>query len=239
MKRFYQKVGIGSDEDGHRILLDDRPLRTPAKRPLALPSVALAEAIAAEWRAQGERVDHQTMPLTRLASTASDRMPDLRPAAIAEAVGYGGTDLLCYRAPEPLELVQRQQRVWQPWLDWMASAYGVRLTVTTSLQPVSQPKAALGRLRGVVEACGDWQLVGLHAATAALGSLVLALALADRRINADQALAASLLDELFEIERWGSDAETEQRHAALRRDVRAAAAFLECLPPRPAPAATG
>jgi chaperone required for assembly of F1-ATPase len=237
VKRFYQAVAIAAAAGGHRLLLDGRPLRTPGRRELILPSAALAEALADEWRAQDETIRPDAMPLTRLANTAQDRMPELRAAAIDEAVGYAGTDLLCYRAATPLALVERQQRLWQPLLDWAASAFGTRLAVTTTLLPVTQPDAALRGLRAAVEAQGDWPLVGLHAATTALGSLVLGLALTRGRIDAEQALAASLLDELFEIERWGKDAETERRHGALRREVESAARFLDRLGVRPDDAA--
>ena len=229
MKRFYQSVEIAAADDGYRVLLDARPLHTPARRALMLPSAALAEALADEWRGQGETIGPEDMPLTRLASTAQDRMPELRAAAIDEVVGYAGTDLLCYRAATPLALVERQQHVWQPLLDWAASALGTRLAVTTTLLPVAQPDAAIRGLWAAVEELGDWPLVGLHAATTALGSLVLGLALTRGRIDAEQAVAASLLDELFEIERWGKDAETERRHHGLRREVDAAALFLDRL----------
>ncbi len=229
MKRFYRQVEVASEGDAYRVLLDERPVRTPAKRPLTLPTAVLATAVVAEWRDQGETIQPATMPLTRLASTVLDRLPGLRAAAILELIGYAETDLLCYRAAAPLDLVERQRRAWQPLLDWAASVYGAGLAVTTSILPVAQPEAAVQRLQAAVEALDDWALVGLHAATTALGSLVLGLALADGRIDADQAFAASLLDELFEIERWGRDAETERRHAALRRDLEAAATFLGAL----------
>lgn len=233
MKRFYQSVEAAADGEEHRVLLDGRPLRTPARRPLVLPSAKLAAAVAAEWRAQGEAIEPDAMPLTRLASTALDRMPAMRRAAILEVSGYAMTDLLCYRASTPRDLVQRQERVWQPILDWAASAHGARLAVTTSILPVDQPEPALRRLQAVVEALEDWPLVGVHAATTALGSVVLGLALAAGRVDAAQAMAASLLDERFEIERWGRDAETECRHRALGRDVDAAAVFLGALRSRP------
>jgi chaperone required for assembly of F1-ATPase len=229
MKRFYRDVEVAAAGEGHRVLLDGRPIRTPAKRALTLPSAALAEGLAAEWRAQGGTIRPEDMPLTRLANTAQDRMPELRAAAIDEAVGYAGTDLLCYRAATPLALVERQQRLWQPLLDWAASTFGTRLAVTTTLLPVTQPDTAVRGLRAAVEELGDWPLVGLHAATTALGSLVLGLALTRGRIDAERALAASLLDELFEIERWGRDAEAERRHAALRREVESATQFLDRL----------
>ncbi|HEX3209326.1 MAG TPA: ATP12 family protein [Geminicoccaceae bacterium] len=229
MKRLYRQVEVAGEGDRHRVLLDGRPVRTPAKRVLTLPTSALAAALAAEWRDQGDTIQAATMPLTRLASTAQERLPGHRAAAITELIGYADTDLLCYRAAAPLDLVERQGETWQPLLDWAASTHGARLVVTTSILPVSQPATAVSRLQAAVEARDDWALVGLHAATTALGSLVLGLALVDGRIDAGQALAASLLDELFEIERWGQDAETKRRHAALRRDVEAAATFLASL----------
>jgi chaperone required for assembly of F1-ATPase len=229
MKRFYREVGIASDAYGHRILLDGRQVHSPARRPLLLPSRVLAEAVAGEWRSQGETIERADMALTRLVSTALDRMPALRRAAIDEALDYAGTDLLCYRAAAPAELALRQQRTWQPWLDWLAEAHGVRLCVTTAMLPVRQPAAAVLRLRAAIEPLDDWLLVGLHGATTALGSLVLGLALLEGAIEAEQALAASLLDELFEIERWGRERDAERRQQVLRRDVTAAASFLACL----------
>jgi chaperone required for assembly of F1-ATPase len=229
MKRFYRDVIVAPGEDGHRILLDGRPMRTPAKQPLAAPTAALAEAIAAEWRAQEETIRPDAMPLTRLASTAIDRMPAQRDTAIDEVVAYADTDLVCYRAAEPFELVRRQQRTWQPMLDWVSGTYGVKLAVTTSILPLAQPAPVRAGLRSAIESLSDWPLVGVHAATTALGSLVLGLCLLHGRLDADAALAASLLDELFEIERWGSDVELERRHAVLRRDVTGAARFVRAL----------
>jgi chaperone required for assembly of F1-ATPase len=226
MRRFYRDVMVAPREHGHQILLDGRPMRTPAKRLFAAPTAPLAEAIAGEWRAQGDTVRPDAMPLTRLASTAIDRMPAERQAAIEEAVAYADTDLVCYRAAEPFELVQRQHQAWQPMLEWLTKTYGARLVVTTSLLPVAQPAATRARLRSAVEELGDWPLVGMHMATTTLGSLVLGLGLLHGRLDADGALAASLLDELFEIERWGSDVEVERRHEVLRRDVTGAARFL-------------
>jgi chaperone required for assembly of F1-ATPase len=226
MRRFYRDVTVAPGEHGHRILLDGRPMRTPAKQLLAAPTAPLAEAIADEWRGQGAAIRPDAMPLTRLASTAIDRMPAERQAAIEELVAYADTDLVCYRAAEPFELVQRQHQAWQPMLDWLSHTYGVRLAVTTSILPVAQPAAARAHLRSAVEDLGDWPLVGMHMATTALGSLVLGLGLLHGRLDADAALAVSLLDELFEIERWGSDVEAERRHEALRRDVSGAVRFL-------------
>jgi chaperone required for assembly of F1-ATPase len=229
VKRFYREVKIAPAEHGHRVLLDGRPMRTPARQVLAAPTASLAEAIAAEWRGQAETIRLEAMPLTRLASAANDRMPAQRQAAIDEVLAYADTDLVCYRAAEPFELVRRQQHAWQPMLDWVSRAYGVKLAVTTSILPMAQPAAVRERLRCGIEDLSDWPLVGVHAATTALGSLVLGLCLLHGLLDADAALAASLLDELFEIERWGSDAEAERRREVLRRDVTAAAQFLRAL----------
>jgi chaperone required for assembly of F1-ATPase len=231
VKRLYREVTVAPGEHGHQILLDGRPMRTPAKHPLVVPTAPLAEALADEWREQGDTIRPDTMPLTRLASTAIDHMPTQRQAAIEEVVDYADTDLVCYRAAEPFELVQRQQHAWQPMLEWLNQTYGVRLVVTTSILPVVQPAPARARLRRAIEDLGDWPLVGMHMATTALGSLVLGLGLLHGRLDAETVLAASLLDELYEIERWGSDVEAERRHQALRRDVSGAARFLACLHP--------
>jgi chaperone required for assembly of F1-ATPase len=231
MKRFYKDVTVDRGDDGHRVLLDGRSLKTPAKATLILPVAGLAAALAAEWDAQGETVKPAAMPITRLATTAMDRMPELRPAAIQEIADYTGTDLLCYRAPKPEDLVRRQQEAWQPPLDWMASRYDVAFEVTSSILPTPQPQATIDGVRRAIEAVGDWSLVGLHAATTGLGSVVLALALWHRRIDAAAAADASLLDELYEIERWGKERDASRRHDVLRHDMRGIAIFLEHLPP--------
>jgi len=229
VKRFYQDVGVTADADGYRILLDSRAVHTPARQDLVVPNTALAEAVAEEWRDQGETIERAGMGLTRLVSTALDRMPALRNAAIDEVLGYAETDLLCYRAAHPVALAERQRRTWQPWLDWLAETHGARLVVTTAMLPVIQPEPAVQQLRATVDRVDDWRLVGLHAATTALGSIALGLALLEGEIDAERALAASLLDELFEIERWGREREAERRQQALERDLNAAARFLSCL----------
>ena len=173
MKRFYTEVGTRRDGSGWVVLLDGRPVRTPARALLAVPAEALAVDIGEEWRAQGDEIEPGSMRLTRLATTVVDLMPARRPDAIAEAAGYAGTDLLCYRAEHPAELVARQARAWQPWLDWAERQYDARLTVAAGIMPVTQPDAALRALQAAVERLDDWRLVGLHAVTTLLGSLIL------------------------------------------------------------------
>jgi chaperone required for assembly of F1-ATPase len=230
VKRFYAEVATGRDEaGGFTVLLDGRPVRTPARRVLALPSAALAEAVAEVWRAQGEAIVAASMPLTRLATTAIDLMPARRADAIAEAADYAGTDLLCYRATGPETLVARQRAAWQTWLDWAERQYDARLVLASDVAPVDQPEPSLRALRAAVERLDDWRLVGLHAAVTLLGSLVLGLALERCAIDSERAFEVALLDELFEIERWGEEEQQQRRHARIKADLAAAERFLRCL----------
>lgn len=229
MKRFYTTVTTGRDDGGRTVLLDARPVRTPARRLLVAPSEPLAAAIAAEWAGQPEQIDTQGMRLTRLATTVVDLMPARRDDAIAEAAAYAGTDLLCYRAPSPDALVVRQAAAWQPWLDWAERRLDAKLQPSVGVMPTSQDEAALRALRATVGRLDDWRLVGLHAATTATGSLVLGLAIERGELGADQACDAALLDELYEIEQWGEDHQQTARHSRLRADLQAAQRFLELL----------
>jgi len=231
MKRFYKNVSVDEADGAFRVLLDGRPLKTPAKTTLVLPVKGLAEALALEWNQREKKIEPTAMPITRLAATAMDRMPELREAALHEITDYTGTDLLCYRAPKPDELVRRQHDVWQPILDWMNKRYGISFEVTGSLLPAPQPKATIDGIRELVEDVDDSPLVGLHAATTGLGSVILAMALWHGEIDAASAADASLLDELFEIEQWGQERDASGRHDVLRRDIRGIAVFLEQLPP--------
>ena len=226
MKRFYKEVVVREEGQGHLALLDGRTILTPARRPLVMPCAAAAELVAEEWRDQGEEVVPDAMPATRLATTVVDLMPARRQDAIEEAVGYAQTDLLCYRAPRPSELVARQEAAWQPWLDWAERELDARLEVARSIEPLAQSEASMRALRLVVEGLDDWRLVGLHAATTLTGSLILGLAMARGRLDATTGFEAALLEELFEIERWGQELEQQRRHTRLRRDLEAAERFL-------------
>jgi chaperone required for assembly of F1-ATPase len=230
LKRFYTQVATAGAADGHRVHLDGKPVRTPGRRLLAMPGAALAEAVAGEWRAQGETIDAARMPLTRLATTVVDLMPARREDAIAEAVGYAATDLLCYRAAEPPALVERQTALWQPWLDWASLELDATLLVTDDVTPLDQPAPALRSIELAVRRLDHWRLVGLHAATTLTGSVVLGLAMERGVLDAGAAFTAALLDELFEVERWGEEEIQQRRHAELRRDLEAAGRFLEELP---------
>ena len=224
-RRFYKSASIAPVEGGWGILLDGKPLRSPAKRPFVLPTEALAAAIAEEWLAQGQKISPSSMPLMQFAATALDRLADNHSGLIEEIAGYGRSDLICYRADEPASLVQRQEERWQPLIAWAAERYDITLNITAGIVVVEQPSHTLSTFRRVLEACDLFALTALAAATTAAGSLVIALALAEDRLSADEAADAALLDELFQAEKWGSDPEAEQRRAAIRADLAAAKRF--------------
>lgn len=227
MKRVYKEASTHPVEGGFGISLDGKPLRTPAGAPLILPKAALAEAVAEEWRSQGGTVKPHTMPLMRLVSTAIDITTKRRDDVLAEILAYAGTDLLCYRAPHPQELAARQQEVWQPLIDWAMLRFDAPLTVTAGIVPVPQAEATLNAFLAAIGAYDPVMLTALQAATQALGSLVLGLALAEGHIDAETAFAASQLDETFQIEEWGEDEEQAERRAALRADIGATARLIE------------
>jgi chaperone required for assembly of F1-ATPase len=229
MKRFYKEAAAAAVENGYEVRLDGRPVRTPAKVPLVVSSLALAEAIAQEWREQGAEVEPSRLPLTRLASTAIDLVAPRRGDVVAEIAAYAGTDLVCYRADHPQELAARQQRVWQPLIDWATLRYDAPLSVTAGIVPVEQPAATLRAFAAAVDAYDAPGLAALNLATRACGSLVVALALIEGELDADAAFDAAQLDETFEIEQWGEDSEQTQRRAALRDDINLAARFVALL----------
>jgi chaperone required for assembly of F1-ATPase len=226
MRRFFKEAMATAVAGGFTVTLDGKPVRTPGRSPLVVPTQALAQAIAAEWREQEGEIRPQALPLTRLANTAIDRVAAQRDAVIEEIARYGGTDLLCYRADQQIELAARQRRDWQPLLDWAAAEFGAPLRVTSGIRPVAQPEPSLTALRAAVAAHDAMRLAALHLATHACGSLVLGLALVAGRLDAARAFALSQLDESFQIEQWGEDAEQARRRAAIAADIAEAARFV-------------
>lgn len=227
MKRFYDAATSVAAEKGFEVRLDGSPVRTPAKRKLALPSERLAQAICREWSDQGEKIDTGGMRLTRLANSAIDRVADRRDAVVSEIAGYAETDLVCYRAAEPEALRERQEASWTPLVDWIGKRHGIVLTVTAGLLPCPQTPESLSSVRKAVEDRNDFSLTGLQLATAAGGSVVIALALADGEIDAEEAWKLSLVDETWQIENWGEDPEAAKRRAGLLADICAAETFMK------------
>ncbi len=229
-RRFYKDSAVVALAGGApSVALDGRPIRTPGGVAVALPGPALAEAIAAEWAAQEKTVRPLSMPLMRLAATAIDRIGREREAVVAAVAAYAAHDLLCYRADAPEALVRRQAETWQPVLDWCAAAYGARLSVSEGVTHVDQPPEALSALRAAVDGMDDFRLAALSQLTAACGSLVLALAACSGHLDAAAAIAASQLDETWQAESWGQDAEAEDRCESLAREIADAVRFLDLL----------
>jgi len=229
MKRFYKTVAVAPAAGGFGIELDGKALKTPAKGPLVLPTTSLAEAVAAEWAAQAETVQPHSMPLMKLASTALDRVAAHRLAVIEEAAGYAASDLLCYRAEGPENLVVREAQLWQPLLDWAMVRFDAPLAVTSGIVHVDQPEASLKALKAPLLALDAMTLTAVADLTAACGSLVIALAVWDGRLDAAGAAEATLIDETVQNERWGEDAEAKARREQLIADIHAAARFLALL----------
>lgn len=229
MRRFYKEAASVEAEGGFGVALDGKPILTPARVPLTVPTRALADAIAAEWAGQGEEIRPAGMHLMQLAATGLDKVRPNRATVIDQVAAFGETDLLCYRADRPAELAARQRALWQPMLDWALTAFDAPLVVTTGVAPVVQPPEAIGALRGAILALDDWRLTGLHVATALLGSVVLGLALVHGRIDADAAFEAAEVDTTHQIERWGEDHEATARRALLRQEIEAVARLITLL----------
>ena len=230
MKRFYKEVSLSAlDGVGFEIHLDQRPVRTPLRNPLQIPGKTLAAAISEEWAAQDENIDVDTMPFTRIAATAVDRVRSDRAGYTDQIAAFAETDLVCYRAPAPSGLVVMQSRAWQPLLDWSRDTYGAMLKVTEGISPVEQNPEDVRRLRDALDDHDEFELAALSVATAASGSLVIALALAREHIDARAAFEACQLDESYQNAIWGVDPEAERRREILRADIEASARFLELL----------
>ena len=226
MKRFWTNVSVDADRV---VTLDGRPVRTPARVPLALPTDALATLVAGEWRAVPETVDPRAMPLTGLANAAIDRIAADRATFAAGLAAYGESDLLYYRAQSPDPLIARQQAAWDPWLDWARTRYDVHFETTAGIVHRAQPAATLARLAEAVAALDAFRLAGLSPVVTITGSLVLALALIERAGDGDTLWAAANVDEDWQAELWGADALATQALANKRREFDAASAFLAAL----------
>lgn len=226
MRRFYTQVSIGIPKRGsYSILLDGKPVKTPKRADLVLPWRELAEAIAEEWRAPGDEIDPAAMFLTKCANTAIDQTTGHEEVVVEDILAYAN-DLLCYRAEAPADLVARQSENWDPLLAWLEARFGVWLLTGVGVAPIEQEKAALAKLRAAIGVHNAFVLTALYAAAALCGSLVLALALLEGRLTAEDAFALSRLDEEYQAEKWGRDAGAELRARALAAELDAAARFM-------------
>ncbi|MCW8307483.1 ATPase [Acidiphilium sp. PA] len=226
MRRFWIEVSVAADAAGYGVYLDGKPVRLPGGAALAVAHRPLAAAIAGEWRAANATVIPDDLPLTRLAGAAIERVAPDPGALRRNLLAYGETDLLCYRADAPAGLAARQHDEWQPWLDWAAAHYGARLMVTHGIIAVTQPAATMQALADALAAQDNWALAGLGVAVPALGSLVLGLAAVSGAIDAAAAHALARLDESWQEQSWGIDAEAALRRDAVARDIASAVEFV-------------
>ncbi len=230
-RRFYTDVTVAPDGGKWRILLDGRALRTPGGQPLSLPTEQLAEAIAAEWRAQVDRIDLYTMLLTRLAYGAIDRTPEAWAAAADEAKHFAGTDLVSYLADRPAALRDRQQAAWSPLREWAGEAHGVNLDTVAGIIPKAQPEASLQAMHEHATSLDLFRKAGLAHAIPLFGSAVLGLAMERGRLTAAEAYELSRIDEAFQAEQWGEDAEAAKRTERGRAEAAALDRWFAALPP--------
>jgi chaperone required for assembly of F1-ATPase len=226
-RRFYREATIAAQAGFHALHLDGKPARTPGKKPLAVTHAGLAEAIRAEWQGQGEFLDAAKMPATRLANTAIDGVAPNMAAVRDEVAAYGGTDLLCYRAAEPENLVAREREMWDPILQAAERRFGCRFVLAEGIVHVAQPAPALAAVQAAVAAYDEpFRLTALHVVTALTGSALIALLLGEGIVDAGSAWAAAHVDEDFQISRWGEDFEAQARRAKRHAEFGAAALVL-------------
>ena len=232
-RRFYKTitVGYGPDDCSMNVLLDGKPVRTPQGATLAVPTLALAEMLAAEWDAQATHIDMNAMAATRLAFTAVDFVPGARDAVAAEVGRYAGSDALCYFADGPAALVERQVQRWGPVLEWAEAELGLHFVRATGIAYRDQPAATLLRAARLAEQDGDFALAAIAHATALFGSAVLALALWRDQFTGEEALQVSRLDEAFQQEQWGVDEEAAERTANMLAEARMLEAWFRALRP--------
>jgi chaperone required for assembly of F1-ATPase len=226
VKRFYKNVSWCTAGDGFAVTLDGRPMQTPGRRAINLPTEPLAQALAHEWDEQADEIVPHSMPLTRLVTTALDRVATHRSGVLDDLAGYGAADLVCYRAKAPAELVAWQAQTWQPLVDWVSHRYDATLTVTLGIVPVAQSETAMVALSSALPPLTDLELIALHTITTATGSLVIGLAVLEGELHGEAAWAAGLADELYIFEVWGEDAEAKLRHETLKGDILAAERLL-------------
>lgn len=228
-RRVYDKVRVIEEDGGYFVHLDKSCLKSPAGTAVRISARRMAETVAAEWDAQEAEIDAATMPMTAFACTLVDRVGSSRLELATNVIGFAETDTLCYRVNEPEDLVQRQQDVWQPLLDWAATELEAPLTPTTGIVLISQPEVSIQNLTVMVTQLPDTQLLGVATAAATTGSLVLAIALLKNRLTADEVADAAILEEQHRLETWGGDDEAEARIQSIRTELRNTERYLSLL----------
>ncbi len=231
-RRFYKEAGISEGAGGFTLTLDGRPGRTPGRAPLALPTRALGEAVAAEWQSQGASIDPTTMPLTRLANSTIDGVVPRDEEVRADLVRYAGSDLVVYRAAEPERLVAEQAAAWDPVHAWARDSLGAHFVLSEGVMFVEQPAEAIAAVRAAIDRePSPFRLAALHVMTTLTGSVLIALMHAAGRLAVEDAWRAAHADELFQESRWGADYEASERRSRREADFQAASRFFDLAAP--------
>ncbi|MGH1418818.1 MAG: ATP12 family chaperone protein [Hyphomicrobiaceae bacterium] len=225
-KRFYKTVDVAMSDSGYTIVLDDRPIKTPSRKTLSLPTRPLAEVVAAEWSAQDQEIDPVSMPMTRLANTIIDGVDENHADVVKDVARFAMSDLVCYRAEAPIELIERQSQAWDPPLTWAQSILNVGFKVTAGIMPVEQDGQIEVAVRKYLAKISAFELGPVHIITTMTGSAVLALAVHAGELDAQTAWAAAHIDEDWQISQWGDDAEAKERRARRHVELVSAAHFL-------------
>ncbi len=231
-KRFYTEVSVVEGEGGFAVHLDGRPVNTPTRNVLAAPTARLAELLRDEWAGQVDVIDPRTMPITRLVNTAIDGVAAESQAVLEDIIRFAASDMLCYRAESPQNLVLRQNELWDPILDWISAAHGARFELIEGVMPKEQPREATAAFSGALRKFDTpIELAVLHTVTTLTGSAILALAFAEGRITAEEAWHLAHLDEDWTIEHWGTDAEAQHRREKRHEELQAATAVFHAVRP--------
>ncbi len=226
-KRFWKQAAVVANDGGFGVELDGRRVNTPNKTPLIVPTKSMAEAIAAEWDAQDETIDPLTMPVTRSANSALDKVIPQQAEVVAMLAEYGGTDLLCYRAAGPQELIEIQRKAWDPMLDWAAGEYGARLNVGEGVMHLAQDPALLANLHAEVASFDHFALAGVHDLVSISGSLILALGVTRGAVSVNDAWLKSRVDEHWQVSQWGEDDEATAHETLKKMAFEHAARFYQ------------
>lgn len=228
-KRFYERAEVSEDDNGFALTLDGRPVRTPGRHQIIVPAIVIAEAMAAEWNAQKDIIDPATMPMTRLVNSTIEGVVEHR-GAVAEDIGnFLRSDMVCYRADTPEGLVAAQEAAWDPLVAYMKDRHALRLNLVVGVMPIDQDNARINAISNDLAERDAFTLAALHTATTLSGSAVVALALFDGTLNADDAWRAAHVDEDWQISLWGEDAEAKALRSQKRTSFNAAACVLEAL----------
>ena len=229
MKRFYEQVALQKTADGYGLLLDGRALKTPMKTTLMVPGKSLAEAIQAEWQAVEDEIAPMAMPMTALAFTCIDRVMTQRDELVRQMVQYAGNDLICYREDGDQLLAEKQNQSWNRWTEWAASELGMKFQMTAGIMPIDQPDGVAEKAAEQMADLSDWHLTLLVRLASLGGSFTLAMAFIKGAMDAQEFYQLSHLDELYQMEKWGADAEAQERLDGIMSEYEACGQFLGLL----------